>query len=175
MGEKPAPGSTISDPALVTPEAPACTAPAVEASAAETWTLHPVTASSTTARDAAAVRALRRNMDGILLTGTASRCLMVAPSSTLTGQTKPARSRLAHRYRPWLPDRAGHAGRQCRWPGLASGCGHHPDSRFLARRLVLGRGHPRPPAGRAPRAGAHAARHGVEGRRPIADHPARSY
>src|SRR5205823_10227249 len=144
---------------------------AVEATpAAETWTLHPVTASSTTARDAAVVRALRRNMDGILLSGTASRCPMVAPSSTHTGQSKPERSRVAHLDRLWLRDRTGHAGRRCQWPGLASGHGYHPDSRFLARRLVLGRGHPRPPAGRAPRAGAHAARHGVEGRRPIADH-----
>src|SRR5205085_11547937 len=66
-GEKPAPGSTISGPDLVTPEVPACTAPAVEVppgSAPETWILHPVTASSTTASDAAAERALRRNMTG---------------------------------------------------------------------------------------------------------------
>src|SRR6516225_3325317 len=53
---------------LVTPEVPAGTAPAAGA-APETWILHPVAASSTTARDAAAGRALRRNMDGILLSG----------------------------------------------------------------------------------------------------------
>ena len=90
----------MSGPALVTPEVPACTAPAVETpsavevplgSAAETWILHPVTASRTTARDATAGRALRRNMDGILLSGTTSRCLMVAPSSTHAGKSTPAR------------------------------------------------------------------------------------
>jgi len=43
---------------------------------------------------------------------------MVAPSSTHTGQTKPERSRPAYRDRPWLPGGTGHAGRQCRWPGL---------------------------------------------------------
>src|ERR1700748_610659 len=70
-GEKPAPGSTISGPDLVTPEVPAWTAPEVGA-APETWILQPVAASSTTARDAAAGRALRRNMDGILLSGARS-------------------------------------------------------------------------------------------------------
>ena len=37
-----------------------------------------------------------------------------------------------------LRDRAGDAGRECRWPRLVSRHGHHPDSWFLARRLILG-------------------------------------
>ena len=64
--------------------------------------------------------------------------------------------------------------RKCRWPGLASCYGHHSDSRSVARRLVVGRGCSRPGEGGAPHARAHAARHGVEGRRPGRDHPARS-
>src|SRR5262249_32130405 len=58
----------------------------------------------------------------------------------------------------------------CRWRGLASGYGHHPDTGFLARRLVVGRGRARAQGGRAPHARGHAARHGVEGHRPFQDH-----
>src|SRR5215470_13272491 len=163
----------MSAPDRVTPEVPSCTALAVETPAGPelTWTLHPAAASSTTARDTAAGRALRRSMDGVLLSGNAFRGTLAAgwpfPHLPVPGKISRAWTAGASPDRRTAPGSGpGIRSGECQWGALASGDGHHPDSRLLARRLIVGRDRACPRAGGTPHAPAHAARHAVRGRRP---------